>query len=141
MNILGSGVFNIDSIKQYHSLSLLFLGRSFNTLTKDKIKGLSKYPRSFGFKYNSSRYELKIELIEEAFISYSELSQDSKRLRTLSLSRLWKLFRILLTISFFSDSSKPSNSINLFLIIPVLSPAGRFDKIIRMFSTNFDVES
>ena len=42
INFLGSGVFNIASMKQFHNFSLLFSGKSSKTLTKDKISELSK---------------------------------------------------------------------------------------------------
>jgi uncharacterized membrane protein len=41
INFLGSGIFNIASMKQSHNFSLLFSGRSSKTLTKDKISELS----------------------------------------------------------------------------------------------------
>jgi len=57
INFLGSGVFNIASMKQFHNFSLLISGRSSKTLTKDKMSELSNPSNSCGFKYNSNRYE------------------------------------------------------------------------------------
>ena len=41
-------------------------------------------------------------------------------------------------ISLFSGWSKPLNSFNLFLIIEFLNPEGKFDNIIKIFSTKLD---
>jgi hypothetical protein len=85
INFLGSGVFKMDSMKQFHNLSLLFSGKFSNNLNKDNIKELSKSFNSLGCKYNSIKYELKMELIEDISISEREFNQESKRFKILGL--------------------------------------------------------
>ncbi len=46
INFLGSGVFNIASMKQFHNFSLLISGRSSKTLAKDKMSELSNSSNS-----------------------------------------------------------------------------------------------
>jgi len=88
INLLGAGVFDIDSIKQFHNFAFLFSSSLSNNSIKDWINDLSKPFKIFGLKNNSSKYELKIELIVELSISDRESIQVSKRFKIFSLSIL-----------------------------------------------------